>query len=142
MGEPMRPSVAVLIVEDEPLIRMGTVYLIEDAGFEVYEAGSADAAIALLELHREIRLIFTDVDMPGSMDGLKLAHYVRGRWPPVKIIVTSGHVSVSDGNLPIGAVFLSKPKTLPTSRKAERLRNVVTLAVIAAPSSPYRWYTY
>jgi two-component system, response regulator PdtaR len=70
MGEPMRPSVAVLIVEDEPLIRMGTVYLIEDAGFEVYEASSADAAIALLELHREIRLIVTDVDMPGSMDGL------------------------------------------------------------------------
>jgi CheY-like chemotaxis protein len=64
----MRPSVAVLIVEDEPLIRMGTVYLIEDAGFEVYEAGSADAAIALLDLHKEIRLVFTDVDMPGSMD--------------------------------------------------------------------------
>ena len=96
MGEPMRPSVAVLIVEDEPLIRMGTVYLIEDAGFEVYEGGSADAAIALLELHKEIRLIFTDVDMPGSMDGLKLAHYVRGRWPPVKIIVTSGHVKVTE----------------------------------------------
>jgi CheY-like chemotaxis protein len=62
MGEPMRPSVAVLIVEDEPLIRMGTVYLIEDAGFDVYEAGSADAAIALLQLHKEIRLILTDVD--------------------------------------------------------------------------------
>jgi CheY-like chemotaxis protein len=109
MGEPMRPSVAVLIVEDEPLIRMGTVYLIEDAGFEVYEAGSADAAIALLELHREIRLIFTDVDMPGSMDGLKLAHYVRGRWPPVKIIVTSGHVKVTEESLPAGALFMPKP---------------------------------
>ena len=83
MGEPGRPSAAVLIVEDEPLIRMGAVCQIEDAGFEVYEAASADAAIALLELHKEIRLIFTDVDMPGSMDGLKLAHYVRGRWPPV-----------------------------------------------------------
>jgi two-component system, response regulator PdtaR len=70
MGEPMRPSVAVLIVEDEPLIRMETVYLIEDAGFEVYEAGSADAAIALLELHKEIRLIFTDVDMPVRWMGL------------------------------------------------------------------------
>ena len=70
MGEPMRPSVAVLIVEDEPLIRMGTVYLLREADFEVHEAGSADAAIALLELHKEIRLIFTDVDMPGSMDGL------------------------------------------------------------------------
>ena len=109
MGEPMRSGVAVLIVEDEPLIRMGTVYLIEDAGFEVYEAGSADAAIALLELHKEIRLIVTDVDMPGSMDGLKLAHYVRGRWPPVKIIVTSGHVKVTEESLPSGALFIPKP---------------------------------
>ena len=109
MGEPMRPSVAVLIVEDEPLIRMGTVYLIKDAGFEVYEAGSADAAIALLELHKEIRLIVTDVDMPGSMDGLKLAHYVRGRWPPAKIIVTSGHVKVTEESLPSGALFIPKP---------------------------------
>jgi len=109
MGEPMRPSVAVLIVEDEPLIRMGTVYLLRDADFEVYEAGSADAAIALLELHKEIRLIVTDVDMPGSMDGLKLAHHVRGRWPPVKIIVTSGHVKVTEESLPSGALFIPKP---------------------------------
>jgi CheY-like chemotaxis protein len=109
MEEPGRPSAAVLIVEDDPLIRMGAVYLIEDAGFKVYEAGSADAAIALLELHKEIRLIFTDVDMPGSMDGLKLAHYVRGRWPPVKIIVTSGHIKVTEESLPAGAIFLPKP---------------------------------
>lgn len=109
MGEAERQRAAVLIVEDEPLIRMGAVYLIEDAGFAVYEAASADAAIALLELHKEIRLIFTDVDMPGSMDGLKLAHYVRGRWPPVKIIVTSGHVKVAEESLPAGALFLPKP---------------------------------
>jgi two-component system, response regulator PdtaR len=75
----------------------------------VYEAGTADAAIALLELHNRIRLIFTDVDMPGSMDGLKLAHYVRGRWPPVKIIVTSGHVKVDEETLPAGALFIPKP---------------------------------
>ena len=109
MGEPGRPSAAVLIVEDEPLIRMGAVCQIEDAGFEVYEAASADAAIALLELHKEIRLIFTDVDMPGSMDGLNLAHYVRGRWPPVKIMVTSGHVKVDEEHLPAGALFIPKP---------------------------------
>jgi CheY-like chemotaxis protein len=109
MGERGRPSAAVLIVEDEPLIRMGAVSLIEDAGFEVYEASSADAAIALLEMHEKISLIFTDVDMPGSMDGLKLAHYVRGRWPPVKIIVTSGHVKVAKESLPAGALFLPKP---------------------------------
>ena len=109
MGAWVRPSAAVLIVEDEPLIRMGAVSLIEDAGFEVYEASNAGAAIALLELHEEISLIFTDVDMPGSMDGLKPAHYVRRRWPPVKIIVTSGHVKVSDEHLPPGALFLPKP---------------------------------
>jgi CheY-like chemotaxis protein len=109
MEEPGRPSAAVLIVEDEPLIRMGAVHLIEDAGFKVYEAGSADAALALLELHKEIRLIFTDVDMPGSMDGLKLAQYVRGRWPPVKIIVTSGHIKVTEDSLPAGALSMSKP---------------------------------
>jgi CheY-like chemotaxis protein len=96
-------------VEDEPLIRTSAIYLIESTGFEVYEAGSADAAIALLELHEEICLIFTDVDMPGSMDGLKLAHYVRGRWPPVKIIVTSGHVKVAEESLPAGGLFLHKP---------------------------------
>jgi len=109
MAEPGRPSAAVLIVEDEPLIRTSAIYLIESTGFEVYEAGSADAAIALLELHEEICLIFTDVDMPGSMDGLKLAHYVRGRWPPVKIIVTSGHVKVAEESLPAGGLFLHKP---------------------------------
>jgi CheY-like chemotaxis protein len=109
MGERGSPRPAVLIVEDEPLIRMGAVTLIEDAGFEVYEAGSTDAAIALLERHGEISLIFTDVNMPGSMDGLKLAHYVRGRWPPIKIIVTSGHVKVTEETLPAGAFFLPKP---------------------------------
>jgi two-component system, response regulator PdtaR len=87
-------------VEDEPLIRMGAVCRIEEAAFEVYEAGSADAAIALSKLHKEIYLIFTNFDMPGSMDGLKLAHYVRRRWRPVKIIITSGHVMVDEENLP------------------------------------------
>src|ERR1700722_9070321 len=90
-------------------IRMSAATVIEDAGFEVYEAGSADAAIALLERHNEICLIFTDVHMPGSMDGLKLAHYVRGRWPPIKIIVTSGHVKVTEETLPAGALFMPKP---------------------------------
>src|SRR3984885_6413334 len=100
---------AVLIVEDESLIRMGAISPIEDAGFIVYEAASADEAISLLERHREIRLIFTDIHMPGSMDGLKLAHYVRGRWPPVKIIVTSGQMKARGEDLPAGAVFIGKP---------------------------------
>ena len=103
------PKSAILIVEDEPLIRMGIVPVIEDAGFTVFEAGNADEAIKLLERHEEISVIFTDVNMPGSMDGLKLAHYVRGRWPPVKIIVTSAHVAVTNDVLPEGAHFFPKP---------------------------------
>jgi DNA-binding NtrC family response regulator len=79
------------------------------AGFKVYEADNADEAIRLLEANPDIQLIFTDVDMPGSMDGVKLAHYVRKRWPPVKIIVTSGHPHVTAEQLPNGSLFLSKP---------------------------------
>jgi CheY-like chemotaxis protein len=101
--------VGVLIVEDEPLIRMDTVFVIESAGFDVYEASSADQAISILETHPDIRVIFTDVHMPGSMDGLKLAHYVRGRWPPIKIIVTSGRVRIREQDLPSGSVFFDKP---------------------------------
>jgi CheY-like chemotaxis protein len=103
------PNVSVLVVEDEPIIRMYIVSEIEDVGFKVYEADNADEAIVLLERHNEIRSIFTDVNMPGSMDGLKLAHYVRGRWPPIKIIVTSGHASVAAEDIPSGSVFVRKP---------------------------------
>jgi CheY-like chemotaxis protein len=97
----------VLVVEDETLIRMNIVEALETAGFEVFEADHAERAIAILEAHSEIRLVFTDVDMPGTMDGLKLAAFVRDRWPPIKIIVTSGRVTST--TLPDGAPFLTKP---------------------------------
>jgi CheY-like chemotaxis protein len=102
-------SVAVLVVEDEYLIRMDTASSLEAAGFIVFEAENAAEAIRCLEAHAEIRLIFTDVNMPGSMDGLALAHYVRGRWPPVKIIVTSGYMKIRHDDLPTGALFVEKP---------------------------------
>ncbi len=100
---------SVLVVEDEPLIRMDAVDMIEDAGFKVYEAASADAAIALLEQHSDIGIIFTDIDMPGSMDGLKLAAYVRDRWPPVAIVIASGIVEVGKDTMPEGSIFFAKP---------------------------------
>lgn len=103
--------IAVLIVEDEPLILMNTAHLLQDEGFEVYEAENADLAIDLLSRHDNIRLLFTDIDMPGSMDGLKLAAAVRDRWPPVKIIVTSGARTVEITDMPDGSVFFSKPYT-------------------------------
>jgi CheY-like chemotaxis protein len=109
MSEAKTTAAAILIVEDEPLVRIDMASYNEDAGFTVYEAGNADEAIRILEQHSEIRLIFTDIHMPGSMDGLRLAHYVRGRWPPVKIIVTSGLVKVRSEDLPKGALFVEKP---------------------------------
>jgi CheY-like chemotaxis protein len=100
---------AVLIVEDESLVRLGAVRSIEEAGFEVIEAANADEAIRILESRSDIRVVFTDIHMPGSMDGLKLAHAVRNRWPPIKIIVTSGRSQVSEQDLPEGGLFFAKP---------------------------------
>lgn len=109
----MQPSACkrpvVLIVEDEFLVRMDTRATLETAGFDVIEAGDADEAIAILSTRNDIRLIFTDVHMPGSMDGLKLAHFVRDRWPPVKVVATSGRARITDSDLPEGVRFLPKP---------------------------------
>jgi CheY-like chemotaxis protein len=93
---------AVLIVEDEALVRLGAARMIEDAGFDVIEAANADEAIQILESRSDI---FTDIHMPGSMDGLKLAHAVRHRWPPIKIIVTSGRELLTERDLPEGGCF-------------------------------------
>lgn len=99
----------VLIVEDEFLLRLDAVDMIAAAGFEAIEAANADAAIEILEARRDIAVVFTDIQMPGSMDGLKLARAVRGRWPPIKIVATSGHVNVAETDLPEGGRFLPKP---------------------------------
>ena len=107
LAESRRP--VVLIVEDESLLRMDAVDMIEAAGFEVAEAANADQAIEILEARSDITVIFTDIQMPGSMDGLKLARAVRGRWPPIKIVATSGYVHVSEKDLPAGGRFLPKP---------------------------------
>jgi len=106
---PGQERVVVLVVEDEPFIRLNAVEMIEDAGFEAVEAANADEAILILENRQDIRIVFTDIHMPGSIDGLKLAHAVRDRWPPIKIIVTSGHVAVAQSALPAGGRFFSKP---------------------------------
>jgi len=107
LGELNRP--VVLVVEDELLLRMEAADMVKAAGFEVVEAGNADQAIEILEARRDITLVFTDIQMPGSMDGLKLARAVRGRWPPIKIVATSGHLHVRETDLPEGGRFLPKP---------------------------------
>ena len=99
----------VLIVEDDFLIRMHAVEMIAGAGFDVVEAANADEAIVIIEARLDITIVFTDVQMPGSMDGLKLAAAIRGRWPPIKIVATSGLVDVRSIDLPPGSRFLPKP---------------------------------
>lgn len=105
----MEPKTVVLVVEDEALVRMDIVSHLEDEGFIVLEADNADAAIVILEANRDVAILFTDIDMPGSMDGLKLSAAVRNRWPPVKIVVTSGHRQVEITDMPNGSVFHAKP---------------------------------
>jgi len=102
-------KIAVLVVEDEALIRLGIVDELLFAGFEVFEAGDADGAIAIVEENPAIRLVFTDIDMPGTMDGLKLAAFIRNRWPPIQIIVTSGRGTPDATALPLGVPFMAKP---------------------------------
>src|SRR3984957_6447215 len=92
----------ILIVEDELFLRMYAAEMIQDGGFDVVEAGNADQAIAILEARPDIHVVFTDIQMPGSMDGLKLARFVRDRWPPIKIVATSGFVNVEKDDLPEG----------------------------------------
>jgi CheY-like chemotaxis protein len=97
----------VLVVEDDLLIQEVVKDELEDAGYTVVVADHADAAIEILEARRDIQLVFTDIDMPGSMDGLKLAACVRDRWPPVHIIITTGKARPL--TIPANALFIPKP---------------------------------
>lgn len=105
----INPSIRVLVVEDEMFIRMDVVEFLRAAGVDVVEAISAAEGIQMLERDPDIRLMFTDIDMPGAMNGLKLAAAVRERWPPIKIIATSGHFRLQAGDLPADALFFLKP---------------------------------
>lgn len=109
MGVSAIKRAVVLIVEDDFLIRMDAIEMIETAGFDTLEAADADQAIAILTARPDIHLVFTDIQMPGSMNGLKLAHFVRDRWPPIKLIATSGHIRPEGYELPHGGRFLPKP---------------------------------
>jgi DNA-binding NtrC family response regulator len=110
MGPPAPSEKAVvLIVEDEFLIRMCAEEMVEEAGFRPISASNADEAVRLLESRNDIRAVFTDIRMPGSLDGLRLAHLVRNRWPPVALLVTSGHGDLTSVDLPRGGRFLRKP---------------------------------
>jgi two-component sensor histidine kinase/DNA-binding NarL/FixJ family response regulator len=99
----------VLVVEDEMILRMRAVEIVEDAGFSPIEAVNADEAIAILESRSDISLLFTDIQMPGSIDGLRLAHAVHDRWPSIKIILVSGRARPSEAERPADSRFFGKP---------------------------------
>lgn len=103
------PELVVLIVEDDAILRMDAVDMVTDAGHVAIEASNANEAIALLENRRDITTVFTDIEMPGTMDGIKLAHAIRKRWPPVTVVVASGRIKPGEGDLPDDVAFLSKP---------------------------------
>lgn len=102
-------SHAILVVEDELLLRVHTVDMVEDEGFKAFEASNAEAALFIIEQHPEISVICTDVDTPGAMDGLALAQEVRRRWPHIAIVVVSGHYRPVEGDLPTDGRFVPKP---------------------------------
>ena len=100
---------SVLVVEDEMLLRMRAVDIVEDAGFVAVEAINADDALVILEARSDIELLFTDIQMPGSMDGLKLAYAVHERWPSIKIILVSGQLKLTECDKPPDSLFFGKP---------------------------------
>ena len=106
-----RPAATILVVEDEPLIRMDLGAVLEDMGFQVLEAANADEAMALLEFDPAIATVITDVDMPGTMDGLALTFVVRDRWPPCHLIVVSGHRRPNTSDMAVDSRFIRKPLT-------------------------------
>lgn len=103
------PRSLILIVEDDPLIRWSGAETLADAGFEVLEAANADDALTLLETHGSVSVLFTDIDMPGQLDGLDLARIAAHRWPFIHIIVASGRKEPQAPQIPDNGRFISKP---------------------------------
>lgn len=102
-----RPT--VLVVEDDALVRMHGIDILEEAGFAALEAADADEALLILDALNVVDLLFSDVDMPGSMNGIDLARVVHERWPCVRVVLTSGHHRLSEGQLPADGKFIPKP---------------------------------
>lgn len=126
----------VLVVEDEMILRMRAVNIVEDAGFSAVEATNADQAIKVLESRDDISLLFSDIQMPGSIDGLKLAHAVHERWPAIKIILVSGQVNPSSEETPENSRFFGKP--IDSQKMIAELRDMIgegVLEVVVPQSS-------
>jgi two-component sensor histidine kinase/CheY-like chemotaxis protein len=131
-----QPTAKVLVVEDEMMLRMRAVDIVEDAGFTPIEAVNADDAFTILESRSDIDLLFTDIQMPGTMDGLKLAHAVHARWPSIKIMLVSGQVTPSESEKPANSRFYGKPLEVKTMiAELKEMLGEGTLRIIPADIS-------
>jgi CheY-like chemotaxis protein len=110
-------SSRILIVEDEMIVRLIGSDTLSDAGYEVVEAGTADEALQILDRHGDVEVLFTDIRMPGSMDGLELARVVHDRWPAIKILITSGDTFPPCGAIADDGRFLAKPYSTDRLRR-------------------------
>ena len=131
---PIKTETNVLVVEDEMLLRLRAVDMVEDAGFTAVEAVSADEALSILESRSDISLLFSDIQMPGSMDGLRLAQAVHERWPSIKIILVSGQVNLSDADKPADSRFFGKP--LEIEQMIAELQDMVGAGSLEIVSNP------
>jgi DNA-binding NtrC family response regulator len=134
---PLSTTPYAVVVEDDPIISMETAYILEEAGFRVHECFNGDEAIVHLAEHWESTvLLFSDVDMPGAINGFALARHVAREWPLIEIVIASGHVSPNAGDMPDKATFVTKPfnqrmvhehlnRILPNDKKPEPLRKAV-----------------
>ena len=131
-----QPPAKVLVVEDEMMLRMRAVDIVEDAGFTPIEAVNGDDALTILESRSDIDLLFTDIQMPGTIDGLKLAHAVHARWPSIKIMLVSGQVTLTETEKPVNSRFYGKP--LEVKKMIAELQEMLgegTLRIIPADIS-------
>lgn len=126
----------VLVVEDEIVLRMRAVDIVEDAGFTAVEAVDADDALRVLESRSDISLMLSDIQMPGSMDGLKLAHAVHARWPLIKIILVSGQIAVSDADKPAASRFFRKPLSEGMITQLQDMMGAGALDIFSGPVIP------
>lgn len=114
----------VLVVEDEMLVRMNTVEMVEEAGYAALEAANADEALAILDRRSDIQIVFTDINMPGSMNGIELAGAIAENWPGIRVGLTSGRFILRDEDLPENDRFILKP--FDTGQIANVLRDLAT----------------
>lgn len=134
MTQPTVPF--ALVVEDDPFILEHACDILDKAGFHLFSASDGDGAKDILDTNgASITLLFTDVEMPGSIDGFALARYAASRWPEIAIVVASGRVSPKEGQMPPRATFIAKPfsaaivhdhlrEKLPERQKPEPLKNM------------------